>query len=261
MLTFRTFESMASKVSEHKELCDDYNQQRTAAKREVEEIKAKEGELLNRQISGEDVIDELARTKAKIAVAEEKYRRLVEKIGATNPSINLKGTNVLTLKSEIRTAAASGRLLDETMKDEMEALEEAKQQYLAAAEKALIKFHQVQKYVRTVQEEASSITGEPLGLPEVPTTSVLRPTLWVESNDYNNEFYKVKQSAEAAVNGPMQEVKGVSIPNEMTIPDKKLPTEKEYVDENGVRWERQSVGFEKVDKAQKGSTDPFAGLM
>ncbi|MGG3887811.1 hypothetical protein [Metabacillus fastidiosus] len=245
MLTFRAFESMKNKVSEHKELCSNYDQQRTAAKREVEEIKAKEGELLNRQIAGEDVIDELARTKAKVAVAEEKYRRLVEQIGEANPAINLKGHNMITLKSEINAAVGSGRLLDETMKAEMEALEEAKQQYLVAAEKALIKFHQVQNYVRKVQEEASSITGEPLGLPAVPDRFVLRPALWLDSNDYINEFYEVKLRADAAVNGEREEIKGVSIPDKMVITHKQSPTEKEYTDENGVRWQRQSVGLEK----------------
>ncbi|TYR82124.1 hypothetical protein FZC66_00565 [Priestia megaterium] len=239
MLTFKTFESIKNKVSEHKEICGNYDQQRAAAKREVEEMKAKEGELLNRQIAGEEVIDELARTKAKIAVAEEKYRRLVEQIGATNPAINLKGNNMLTLKSEIRMAIASGRLLDETMKVEMEALEEAKQQYLAAAEKALIKFHQVQNHVLKVQEEGASITGEPLGQPEVPTMSVLRPTLWIESNDYNNEFYKVKLHADAVVNGKKEEIKGVSRPDKVDLPEKRYtPGPNERVDENGVIWNR-----------------------
>lgn len=261
MLTFKTFESMKKAVAEHKENCVSYNQQRTAANNEVEEMKTKEGELLNRQIAGEEVLDELARTKAKVAVAEEKRRRLVEQIGAVNPAINLKGKNMLTLQSEIRRSIASGELLEQTMKAEMADLEEAKKAYLEAAEKALVKFHQVQGDVRKIQEEASAILGEPLVQPELPSTHNLRPTLWVESNDYNNEFYKVKLRAEASVNGPAAEIIGAFVPDEMVVKSATASTQKEYVDDKGTRWERQSVGVEKVSKTESVSSDPFAGLM
>jgi hypothetical protein len=190
-ITFESLEQVKSKIAEHEALCKDFNQQRAAAQKEVDDAKAKATQLTDRQIEGENVIDELGRALGFVAVAEEKQKRLLNTVGVTNPQLELKGLGTINnLKNEIR------RTFQETMKEETEALEIAKKQYLAAAEKALLKYYGFYYASRDAQEEWLYITKErvPFNL-EAISLSDLRPSLWVDGNDYSNEFCLVREKA------------------------------------------------------------------
>lgn len=245
MLNFKAFEMMKEKVEQHKDLCEKNNELRAAAKAELNEAKAEKQVLLDRQIAGESVMNELLLANSKLEVAEEKYKRLVATVGENNALLDLQ-KDVRTLSSELRTVTNTSGIREQ-MKDELEALDEAKKLYFVAAEKALIKFHKLQNYVTDVENQAYALSGERVGDPIVLPMTALRPELWVGPHDFNNEFCRIKEQAKVTVNGQMIEVKGPNIGDVLVTP-KQTPAAKEkvYTDETGVTWERQNVGFERV---------------
>lgn len=241
-MKFDSYETLIKKVTEHAALCTEMDQKRREGSLELRMAKKHVSELMDRQIAGEDVVDEIIRAKTLVEAAEEKYKRLIDEIGFVNPKLELKGHNLITLKSEIRSSVHNGKLY-EFMKEEMDTLAEAKAQYLEAAEKVLIKFHEAQKLVNNAQKELKEITKEEvLGGFEILSMSALRPALWVETNDYHNDFYKVKSRADSAVNGPQKEVTGPKMPGDRVI--KKtgyIPNANEHVDDRGVIWTKKPV--------------------
>jgi hypothetical protein len=244
MIKFKVFEQMKEKAAAYQIQCQEQDKQRAAAKKELADAQEKAKALLDRQIKGESVIDELARAKAEVSVAEEKYKRLVAKIGENNAPLDLgRFVTVSDLQREI-SQATRGAELKEHMKEELDALNEAKQQYLLAAEKALEKFYSVQKYVREVEKEAVAITQEGLARHTEFYLSSLRPALWVEPYDHHNDFNKLHTEVREKATGPTWVSKGINL-EEIVLPaPPKCPTEWEYTDENGGKVQRQSVGVE-----------------
>jgi hypothetical protein len=235
-MKFSFLETAKERSQSYKTLCLENDQKRAAARKEVEEAKAEEKTLMDRQINGEDVFEELTKAQTKIRVAEAKYQRVVNEIGEKNPEMDLQGITFNTVQSQFSGYLNGGLQAD--MEEELAELTEARDRYLAAAEKALTKFYRLRSDFRQEVMAAESlfdksVTGTvPAGFSE----SVLRPAgLWWDLYDAHNAMAPIKKSAMENVEGPMQELKGITFPT--VLPDNKLD---EWTDPNnpGITYKR-----------------------
>jgi hypothetical protein len=241
-MKFSMLEDVKAKLQAYKTMCTENDQKRAAAKEEIRAAKEEVQKLINRQIEGgEDLIEELTKAQARKTVAEAKYQRLIHKIGAENPEMgNMNGVSLVSVLSQMRNYPNYG--LQDDMKVELEELQKAKDSYLAATEKALVKFYELRREFRQKVIEAESLFNQNLAgkVPENFDVSLLRPFgLWWELYDAYNEMLPVKERALEAAEGPIWQ------PAEISSPDKRIilppsPTgPKTWVDEKGVFWERQ----------------------
>jgi predicted RNA-binding protein len=201
-MKFTLLEVAKAKLQSYNQVCAENNQRRAAAKKEIEATKAEEQALMNRQIEGEDLIDELAKAQAKIKVAEAKYQLLVKEIGEKEPEAKLN-ISFNSVKSEFNNYANGG--LQEDMKEELETLRQAESQFLLATEKALTKFYILQDELRQQVLEAEMLFNQHAtgALPTHFDESLLRSYgLWWYSNDGANVLYPVKQKSWENVKGP-----------------------------------------------------------
>ncbi|MHB8125869.1 MAG: hypothetical protein ACYDEJ_09570 [Desulfitobacteriaceae bacterium] len=243
-MKFSMLEAVKERVQAYKTMCTENDQKRAAAKQEISAVKEKVQELINRQIEGgEDLIDEVAKAQARVTVAEAKYQRLVNKIGAENPEMgNGNGVSFHSVYSEMRLYSQTG--LRDDMKVELEELQTAKDNYLAAAEKALVKFYELRRELRQSVLEAEVLFNQtPKGaVPDTMYEARLRPFgLWWELYDAYNEMSPIKKRAMEAVEGPVWLPAGISFQDKREIPQPQPTTgPKAWIDEKGVVWERQT---------------------
>lgn len=244
-MKFEKLEVAKERAAVYEMMCADNDRRRTEAREEVAAAKAEAQELMNRQIDGEDVIDELAKAQARVTVAETKYQRLVQEIGVSNPEMDMGEISFLSVQSQLNAYMHGG--LQEDMEAELEELEEAKNQYLAAAEKALVKFYELrQEYRQSVQEAEQLFDRVPTGrVPEFFTESLLRPYgLWWEKYDAANDMSPVKKRAVESVEGSLPEVAGFHTENEMLLPRPEGVTGPGVrQDETGRVWQRQAESY------------------
>lgn len=212
-MEFSMLEAAKGRVQAYKNLCVENDQRRAAAKKAVEAAKAEEQQLINRHIEdGEDLIDELAKAQARITLAEAKYKRLVNEIGESNPEMDTKGgVSFISVKSQLDNYVNGG--LQNDMKTELEELQAAKDRYLAAAEKALVKFYQLrQDYRQKVLQAEDLFDQMPTGkVPDSFSETLLRSHgLWWGMYDANNDLYPVKQKAMENAEGPAPVLNGIN---------------------------------------------------
>jgi hypothetical protein len=237
-MKFSFFESAKERVQSYKALCLENDQKRAAARQEIEAAKAEERALMDRQIEGEDVFEELTKAQTKIKVAEAKYQRVVNEIGEKNPEMDFKGITFNSVQSQFGSYLNGGLQAD--MEEELAILTEARDQYLGATEKALTKFYRIRNEFRQEVMEAESLFGRsvtgtvPMGFSE----ALLRPAgLWWDKYDAHNAMAPVKKKALENVQGPIPVVDGIKIPDIRVRPETKYtPSPDETVDENGVIW-------------------------
>ncbi|MEI2357440.1 hypothetical protein [Mesobacillus zeae] len=201
-MKFTMLEAARERKKSYENLCVENNQKRSAALKEIEAAKVEEQALINRQIEGENVIDELIKVQAEIKVAEAKHQRLVSEIGEHDPKIDLKGLSFHSVYSQITAYKHDGLFKD--MGEELAALKEAEEQFLNATEKALIKFYSIRNEVKETVKEAESLFGQastgslPMGFDEF----LLRPYgLWWDRYDANNILTPVFKRASENVEG------------------------------------------------------------
>jgi hypothetical protein len=129
--------------------------------------------------------------------------------------------------------------LEEDMKEELEALRAAKEQYLVTAEKALVKFYELRKVLSEQVMEAEHLFGKPVtgNLPLGMSESLLRPHgLWWDQNDASNEMSPVKERAYEKVEGRSNIPPAKVEPNVRILRDNKLD---EWVDPiTGITYKR-----------------------
>jgi hypothetical protein len=215
-MKFTMLEAAKERVQAYKNQCAENDQRRAAARKEIEKAKAEAQRLINRQIEGgEDVIDELAKAQARITVAEAKYQRLVQEIGEHNPEMNASGgISFATVSSQIRNYLNGG--LEGDMKAELEELQAAKDQYLDAVEKALVKFYRLrQDYRQQILQAEYLFDQMPAGkVPDSFSEWLLRPFgLWWDVYDAANEMSPVKARAVEIAEGPAPVYEGVGYDN------------------------------------------------
>jgi hypothetical protein len=241
-MKFSMLEDVKAKLQAYKTMCTENDQKRAAAKEEIRAAKEEVQKLINRQIEGgEDLIDELARAQARVMVVEAKYQRLINKIGAENPEMgDMDGVSFVSVHSQMQNYPHNG--LQDDMKVELEELQTAKENYLTAVEKALVKFYELRREFRQKALEAKSLfnQGSTEKVPDNFNAALLRPFgLWWDLYDAYNEMLPVKERALEAIEGPMWQPAGISSPDKRIIPPPSPTGPKTWVDEKGVFWERQ----------------------
>lgn len=178
-MKFEALEAARKKVQDHKVMCEENDQKRTEARKAIVDAKSEAQTLMDRQIEGEEVIDELARAQARVSVAETKYTRLIQSIGETNPEMSTDGISFYTAYSQILAYPRNG--LQDDMKDELEAIQDAHDAYLKAVEVTLVKFYELRQELSGCVAETERIFGRDVtgSLPEGFDPSILRPWgLW-----------------------------------------------------------------------------------
>lgn len=207
-MKFEALEAARKKVQDYKLRCEENDQKRTEARKAIADAKSEAQTLMDRQIEGEDVIDELARAQSRVTVAETKYTRLIQAIGESNPEMSKEGISFYTVQSQIFAYPTHG--LPEDMKDELEAMQAAHDAYLKSVEEALVKFYTLRQEADSCLKEAEKIFGRKtaadslgsLGLSVTFSPSMLRPWgLWWEVDDANSEINVRKQKALDTVEG------------------------------------------------------------
>lgn len=207
-MKFEALEAARRKVQNHTTMCEENDRKREEARKMIVDAKSEAHALMDRQIDGEDVIDELARAQARVSVAETKYKRLIQSIGESNPEMSKEGISFYTVQSQIFAYPTQG--LPEDMKDELEAMQAAHDAYLKAMEEALVKFYTLRQEADSCLKEAEKIFGRKTAADKASSValtlnispSVLRPWgLWWEAEDANNEINVRKQKAMEAVEG------------------------------------------------------------
>ncbi|WP_214730091.1 hypothetical protein [Exiguobacterium sp. s168] len=241
-MKFELLEAAQKKVRNYNAMCEENNRKRSDALQAVSEAKAEEQALMDRQIEGEDVIDELARAQSRVTVEKAKYTRLIESIGETNPEMSIEGISFHTAQSQI--LAYPNHMLPYDMKNELEAMQEAHDAYLKAAEDALIKFYKLRKEVRGCLAEAEAIFGREVhgSLPVTFDPSVLRPWgLWWDVYDASNAMVETKRRALEIVEGGslISNPRSVSSVRTIPAPESTLGP-KTWVTEDGTVMTRQS---------------------
>jgi len=239
-MKFSFLENAKERSQSYKTLCLANDQKRAVARKEVEEAKAEERSLMNRQIEVEDVFEELTKAQTKIKIAEEKYQRVINEIGAENPEMDFQGITFNTVQSQFGSYLNGGLQAD--MEEELAELTEARDRYLAAAEKTLIKFYRLRNEFRQEVMEAESLFGRsvtgtlPIGFAE----SLLRPAgLWWDQYDAHNAMAPVKRRSLENVEVPLTVYEGVKSQDIRVLPETKYtPGANERVDENGVIWNK-----------------------
>jgi hypothetical protein len=252
-MKFSMLEKAKERMQAYKIACKENEEKRVAAKKGLETARAEEQALIERSLEGDEVIKELGEAQARIKIAEAKCRRVIEEIGEKNPEMDLKGITFNSVQSEFNSYGRNG--LQEDMKDELAELKKVRDQYLASTEKVLTKFYELRKELRDKIIEAEDLFGRDVTgtLPNGFSESLLRSEgLWWSPNDAHSTIQLAGKKARENVEGkpylpPSRPSTGVQ-----TKPASEISTEKYYTDENGVRWERQSVGFEKVTSKKKG---------
>ncbi|MGD6879934.1 hypothetical protein [Bacillus infantis] len=239
-MKFSFLETAKERRQSYNSLCQENDQKRAAARKEIEVAKAEERSLMNRQIEGEDVFEELTKAQTKIKVAEAKYQRVISEIGEKDPEMDLQGITFNSVQSQFNSYANGGLQLD--MEDELSELTEARDRYLVAVEKALTKFYRVRcEFQQEVRDAESlfdqSVTGTlPLGFDE----SLLRPYgLWWEKYDARNTLVPVFKEA-------LENVEGKPYVPSVKGPETKLPKPgpDEFIDSNnpGVTYRKMKPG-------------------
>lgn len=241
-MKFEALEAARKKVQDYKLTCEENDQKRTEAQKAVSEAKAEAQALMDRQIDGEDVIDELARAQSRVTVAEAKYGRLIQSIGESDPEMSKEGISFYTVQSQILAYPTNG--LHEDMKDELEAMQAAHDSYLKSVEEALVKFYKLRQEARGYMAEAERIFGREVTtmLPTSFEPSLLRPWgLWWGEYDAHNEMGATKKKALETVEGVNSLPELKSNPYERVIPQPK-PTlgPKTWVTDDGTVMTRQS---------------------
>ncbi|MFY2157961.1 hypothetical protein ACOSZF_20340 [Cytobacillus firmus] len=237
-MKFSFLETAKERSQSYKTFCLENDQKRAVARKEVEEAKAEEKALMDRQINGEDVFEELTKAQTKIRVAEAKYQRVVNEIGEKNPEMNLQGITFNSVQSQFGGYLNGGLQVD--MEEELSELTEARDRYLVAVEKALSKFYRLRGEVKQEVMEAESLFGRPITgkLPIGFDEFLLRPYgLWWDRYDANNVLAPVYKRALENVEGPIPVYEGVK-----TQDVRVLPAEPdEWVDPNNPGYTRKRV--------------------
>ena len=237
-MKFSFLEKAKERSQSYKTLCLANDQKRAAARQEVEAAKAEERSLMNRQIDGEDVFEELTKAQTKTKIAEEKYQRVISEIGEINPEMDFQGITFKSVQSQFGSYLNGGLQAD--MEEELAALTKVKEKYLAAAERALINFYRLRNDFRQEVMEAESLFGQSV-TGTVPTgfsESLLRPAgLWWDLYDAHNAMAPIKTRALENVEGPTPVYEGnKTLDKKILLERKYTPSPNERVDENGVIW-------------------------
>jgi len=259
-MNFPRIEEAKERFQAHQKMCEEYNQKREAAREEINQAKAEEQKLINEQLDGgKDVIDELAKAQARTRVTEAKYKRLIAEIGEDNPEIDLTGVSYTLISSGINLDAK--KEMEEDMKDELKALKKAKEQYVQAFEKALVKFYFTRQELKEKIMEVENLFGEPAygKLPIWCSESFLRPHgLWWDHSDAGNELHPIKQRAYEIGNGPIPELKGIKIDG-VTTPE----GPSEFTDSYGTTYTKipKNVDHGTVLEEPEEWVDPYTGTI
>ncbi|MEH7108220.1 hypothetical protein [Bacillus sp. JJ1764] len=218
-MKFSFLETAKERSQSYKTLCQENDQKRAAARKEVEEAKAEEKSLMDRQINGEGVFEELTKAQTKIKVAEAKYQRVISEIGEKNPKMDFQGITFNSVQSQFNGYLNSGLQVD--MEEELSELTEARDRYLVAVEKALTKFYRLRGEFKQEVMGAESLFGRqvtgklPLGFDEF----LLRPYgLWWDRYDANNILAPVYKRALENVEGPIPIYEGVKSQDVRVLP-------------------------------------------